>query len=415
MGTPTPTREPLPRLCYIACPTSLTLQSANAIQTFSTLRALRRLTPVLALIPRWLGEPSRFSELGARHLPRPAVGKLSRLYRSTLWYYAERSIFAAMTASVIAWERTRGRRWDALFVRDVICAAWWSRLWGPLLGLPVVYEAHDLESENPSRARELWVQPWLRRLDRTALARSAGVVSLTEQFRGQLAREGWRAADRICVVPDAFDEERFLPGDRHHARARLGLDAGERLIVYSGLTFAQRGVDRLLEAFARLRERVPEVRLALVGRGPDEAPAERELARELAIEAALIWAGRRSQDDVIPYLQAADVLVMPDTVREVSGSPLKLFEYMAMARAIVLPEIPALAEILPRSVGYYFARGDTRALADALGRALDDPERERREQAGREAVLAHTYTARARRILDCAASALAPPATREPA
>ena len=98
------------RIVYIACPTNLTLGSANAIQTYTTLRELRRRAPeTLALVPRWLGEPSRFGEVGARHLPRPAVGKLSRLHRSTLWYYAERSIFAAMTAAVVAWERLRGR------------------------------------------------------------------------------------------------------------------------------------------------------------------------------------------------------------------------------------------------------------------------------------------------------------------
>ena len=98
------------RIVYIAYPTSLTLASANAIQTYTTLRELRRLAPsTLALVPRWLREPTRFGEVGARHLPRPAVGKLSRLYRSTLWYYAERSIFAAMTAAVVAWERWQGQ------------------------------------------------------------------------------------------------------------------------------------------------------------------------------------------------------------------------------------------------------------------------------------------------------------------
>jgi glycosyltransferase involved in cell wall biosynthesis len=93
------------------------------------------------------------------------------------------------------------------------------------------------------------------------------------------------------------------------------------------------------------------------------------------------------------------VLVMPDTVREVSGSPLKLFEYMAVGRAIVLPEITALVEVLPLSIGYYFRRGDTRALADALLRALQDPERPHREQAAREAVLPYTFSARAGRIV----------------
>lgn len=400
-GAPTPAT---PRLCYIAYPTSLTLQSANAIQTFSTLQALQRLTPTLALIPRWLREPTRFAELGARHLPRPAVGKLSRLYRSTLWYYLERSLFAALTAMVMAWERLRGRRWDVVFVRDVICAAWWSALFGPLLGLPVLYEAHDLESENPSRARERWVQPWLRRLDRVSLGRCAGVISLTGDFRRQLEREGWRAAGEVSVIPDAFDAGRFVPGDRAAARARLGLDAGARLIVYAGLTFVNRGIDRLLAAFAQVRAAAPDVRLALVGKGPEEAPETVALARALAVDGALIWAGRRPQEEVIPYLQAADVLVMPDTVREVSGSPLKLFEYMAVGRAVVLPEIPALAEVLPREIGYYFSRGDTQALAGALLTALSDPERQRREQAAWEAVRPHTYGARAARILALAAS-----------
>src|SRR5262249_3237971 len=122
------------RLCYVAAPTSLTLQSANAIQTWTTLRELVRRAPgTLALIPRWLRGPSRFSEVGARHLPRPAVGKLSRLYRSTLWYYAERSLFAAMTAAVVAWEGLRGRRIDVVYVRDTVCAGWWAGLWGRVL------------------------------------------------------------------------------------------------------------------------------------------------------------------------------------------------------------------------------------------------------------------------------------------
>ena len=135
------------RLAYIAYPTSLALRSANAIQTYATLRELRRLAPeTLALVPRWPGEPSRFTDVGARHLPRPALGKLSRLYRTTLLYYAERSVFAAMTAAAIWWERQRGREVGVVYVREAICAGWWAAVWGPLLRLPVIYEAHDLES-----------------------------------------------------------------------------------------------------------------------------------------------------------------------------------------------------------------------------------------------------------------------------
>ncbi len=387
----------------MACPTSLTLESANAIQTHTTLLELTRQAPAtLALVPRWLREPSRFTEVGARHLPRPAIGKLSRLYRTTLWYYAERSIFAAMTAGAVLWERIRGRRVDVVYVREVICAGWWTALFGRVLGVPVVYEAHDLESRNPSRAKERWIQPLLDRLDRCALGRSAAVVSLTEDFRRLLDSTGWRRREDIAVIPDAFDDRRMVPGDRSSARKRIGIPEGVPFVVYAGMTFSYRGLDRLLAAFSRLRATRPGARLALVGGRPSEIEELRTVAAALPLECAVIWASQLTQGEVLPYLQAADVLVIPDTVTDVTASPLKLFEYLAVERAVALPDIPALQEILPREIGYYFRRGDVADMARALEEALADPARPRREAAGREAVRAYTYAARAARIVELA-------------
>jgi len=396
---------PRPRICYVACPTSLTLESANAIQTFTTLRELRRLAPsTLALVPRWLGQRSRFGEVGARHLPRPAVGKLSRLYPTTLWYYVERSLFAGMTAAAVLWEWVRGRRIGVVYVREVICAGWWTSLFGPFLGVPVIYEAHDLESRNPSRAKEGWVQPLLDRLDRGALARSAAVVSLTEDFRRLLAANGWRRAEDVAVIPDAFDERQMVPGDREAARQRLGLTPGTPLAVYAGMTFSYRGLDRLLEAFAAVRAAHPEARLALVGGRPAEIDALKHVAARLRLEGAVLWASQLPQPEVLPYLHAADALVIPDTVTDVTASPLKLFEYLAVGRVVVLPDIPALQEILPREIGHYFRRGDAADMARALRTAFEEDrgERRRREDAGREVVAPHTYAARAGRILELA-------------
>ena len=403
-AAPAATGAARPRLCYVACPTSLTLASANAIQTYSTLRELRRLAPeTLALVPRWLGEPTRFDEVGARHLPRPAIGKLSRLYPSTLWYYAERSVFAAMTAAVVLWHRLWRRRIDVVYVREVVCAGWWAALWGPLLRVPVIYEAHDLESRNPSRAKERWAQPWLARLDRDALSKSSAVVSLTDDFRRLLGSAGWPMPARVAVIPDAFDERQMVPGDRDAARRRLGLDPAAPLIVYAGMTFSHRGIDRLLQAFGELRRELPAARLALVGGRPAEIAELTKQAAALSLERDVTWTRQRPQEEILPYLHAADVLVIPDTVTDVTASPLKLFEYLAVGRAVVLPEIPALREILPPAIGYYFPRGDTPALARALIAALTDPGRAQREKAGRDVVLSHTYAARAERILELAA------------
>ncbi len=111
---------------------------------------------------------------------------------------------------------------------------------------------------------------------------------------------------------------------------------------------------------------------------------------------AIAWAGQLPRDAITPYLHAADALVIPDTVTDVTASPLKLFEYLAAERAVVLPDIPALAEVLSPQIGYYFRRGDTAGLAAALHSALADPGRAERERAGRAGCRA-AHLRRARR------------------
>ena len=402
-------------IVYIAYPTSLTLASANALQTYTTLRELRARRPdTLAIIPRWGREPSRFAELGALHLPRPAIGKLSRLHKSTLLYYLEHSAFALMTAAVIA---PRRQQVEAVYVRQVICAAWWAGVLGPLLDIPVIYEAHDLESRNPSRAKEPWATGLLHLIDRVALTRSTAVASLTDDFRRLLAQIGWRNPAEVAVIPDAYDERLFAPGDRAAARAALGLPPNAPLIVYAGMTVAHHWLDGLLEATARLAPAHPGLTLVLVGGRDAERAALAQQADALGFtvevrradgtsQAVPIAAGPllvivppRPQAEVVGYLAAADVLAIPDTVTDVTASPLKLFEYLALGQPLVLPAMPALHEIVPADLCHPFVRRDLDGLTAALGAALAagaDPAgaAERRALAA-----AHTYGQRAERIL----------------
>ncbi len=391
-------------IVYIAYPTSLNLQSANALQTFTTLRELMARRPdTLALIPRWGLEPSRFSELNVVHLPRPAIGKLSRFYKSTLLYYLEHSVFAAMTAMWVAPQR---HQVEAVYIRQPIIAAWWAAVFGPRLGIPVIYEAHDFESRNPSRAKERWARGLLDLIDRTALCRATAVASLTNDFRYLLARLGWRDPADVAVIPDAYDERIFTPQDRAQCRAELGLSPTIPIIAYAGMTFAHRWLEGLLSALRALKTTHPTLCGLILGGRPGERAAliahavseGLRVAETTTTPADLYILSPRPQAEVVRCLGAADVLVIPDTVTDVTASPLKLFEYLALGLPIVIPAIPALHEIVPPQLAYSFPRRDLAGLQAALTAALNecDPAL----MAARQKVAAeHTYGRRAERII----------------
>lgn len=353
-------------LCYIAYPTSLTLQSANALQTYTTLRELRARRPdTLALIARWGSGPSRFDDVDAIHLPRPAVGRFSRLYRSSLWYYLEYSLFAWMCLPYIA-----ARQVEAIYVRQNICAAWWSSVLGPRLGIPVIYEGHDMETHNPSRAKEPWAEGFVHLIDRLALTQSTAVVSLTEAFRRYLATMAWRTPNDVFVIPDAYDDQIFVPQDRLACRVELGISEEASIIAYAGMTFSHRWLEGLIDAATQLVAQHPHLLLLLIGGREAERETLQKQAEHAGIARHVMITGSHAQQQVVRYLGAADVLVIPDTLTDITASPLKLFEYLALGQPIVLPDIPALREIVPEELACYFPRKDTAGLKEALHIAL---------------------------------------------
>jgi glycosyltransferase involved in cell wall biosynthesis len=392
-------------LLYVAYPMRLDLGAANAIQTHNTVRELQRLRPgVTLIIPRWLREPSAFESLNAIHLPRPAVNKLSRLLPWAGWSYIERTLYSLMLVMLLTVWRLMGRGFRVLYVRDAVCAAWLGLLRG-IHGARIVYEVHDLEASHPSKAsrwpRSFWsiFLPWL---DRMALRKASRLVSLTDTFKRWAVERRIKRPFDIAVVPDAFDPAVYYPMDRQEARGRLGLPLDSFIVGYSGLTFAYRRLDLLVEAFASARRGVPGAMLVLVGGRPAEVEELRAQAARLGIGSEqLVLPGQLPQEDAALYVNAADVLVIPDTVTGMTASPLKLFEYMAVGKPIVCKDMPALREVLDDASALFFPEGDAEALASAISELAAHPDR--RESMGRAAIARsqrYTYAARAKKILE---------------
>ena len=135
------------------------------------------------------------------------------------------------------------------------------------------------------------------------------------------------------------------------------------------------------------------MRVLLVGDGKDKETLV-ETGHRLGLDdGTLIMTGRVPHDDVLRYYSLIDVFVVPRTASRVSQlvTPLKPYEAMAMERAVVVSDLPALREMVsPGETGLTFRAEDAAHLADVLGGLLDDPAlRARLGRQGREWVLAN--------------------------
>ncbi len=206
-----------------------------------------------------------------------------------------------------------------------------------------------------------------RRWERYATRWSSSVLCVSEQERLDGEAAGLRAD--WTVIPNGVDLAHYAPAERRAARLSLGLDLSEPLAVCVGRLCRQKGQDVLLAAWPEALRRVPNARLALVGGGP-AAQALAAQARALPEPYRVHLAGEVT--DPRPWLAAADLVVLPSRWEGMALAPL---EAMAMARPVLLTDVPGAREQLPEAhrASALVAPQDPAALAEALARALADP------------------------------------------
>jgi glycosyltransferase involved in cell wall biosynthesis len=195
------------------------------------------------------------------------------------------------------------------------------------------------------------------RLARRRIAISHHVAAFLEA--GRLA-----PPSRIRVVPYGIRLDD--PGNGHEGPARreaLGWTDEEFVVGIVARVIPGKGHDRLVRAVARAAEVRPELRLVVVGDGPECD----QLAAVVRAEAASRVAMVGFVDDVRPYVEACDVIVVPTEPTLSEGFGLSALEAMAAAKPVVVTAVGSLPEVVvDGSTGIVVAPASTSALADAL-------------------------------------------------
>jgi glycosyltransferase involved in cell wall biosynthesis len=211
--------------------------------------------------------------------------------------------------------------------------------------------------------------------EQAVLSAATRVIVVSEVERRLLVDRGIDRS-RIAVVPNGVDTERYDVGGGPNVRAELGVAADERVIGFVGSFGPWHGAPVLARAFAQLARRRPDLRLLLVGDGPERAETLRLLSAA-GHERRVLAVGKVQPSRVPAFLDACDVLASPHVELpgsvEFFGSPTKLFEYMAAGKAIVASAIGQLADVLDGQTAVLVPPGNPDALCEALARLLDEP------------------------------------------
>jgi len=144
---------------------------------------------------------------------------------------------------------------------------------------------------------------------------------------------------------------------------------GVRTVGVVGRLRGEKGQAVLLEAFAKIREGCDDLRLRVVGDGPDRAKLEAR-ARELGIADCVEWMGSRPPEEVRRLYRTMDVVVVPSLAE---GFGLVAAEALAAGRPVVASDVGGLPEVVKHGeTGLLVPPDDAEALADAIARIMDD-------------------------------------------
>ena len=206
---------------------------------------------------------------------------------------------------------------------------------------------------------------------------------------------------KMMPFPEGIDPNRFSNTNEREIRKRYRLE-NSKVVIYVGTMDKMRHLDVLIHAFSKVRANKENVKLLMVGDGTDKSDLER-LANDLGIKEAVIFTGQVYYDEVPNYIAAADVGVSAVPPRDFYklSSPIKLFEYMAMAKPVVAnKEIPEQKEVIQESGGGILVKFEDESFANGIMELLNDSERVKEMgRKGREWVLENrSYEVMAREV-----------------
>ncbi|HEY9608828.1 glycosyltransferase family 4 protein [Allocoleopsis sp.] len=233
-------------------------------------------------------------------------------------------------------------------------------------GVPITFSFHGpwaLESKQEGAGKlSIFLKHWV---EQRVYDRCDRFIVLSKAFGTILHQEYQVPWSKIHIIPGGVDLSRFQPNlSRQEARSQLNWTQ-DRPILFTPRRLVHRvGLDKLLTAIATIKLKIPDVWLAIAGKGPLQGALEQQ-ATDLGLNDNVRFLGFLPDEQLPVAYQAADLSVMPS--QSLEGFGLAVLESLACGTPALCTPVGGMPEILePFSPDLIASSTEATAIADRL-------------------------------------------------
>ena len=231
--------------------------------------------------------------------------------------------------------------------------------------IPIFFEVND--SSYLPRLRKLLFIGLARCIEKRILSKADCVITVSGYFRKRLIKAGI-PADKIKVCHNAVDDKIFDPTNIESVPTAIPKD--RFVLGFLGLFVEWVGLDTMIKLFSIIHKDYPDTHLLLVGTGPEEERIKRQID-DCDLQNNVTITGRIPHAQVPTYINMMDICIIPRHERYTS--PVKLFEYMAMGKAVLVPAYEAICEVVDHGRnGMLFEPGSEKDFLNVLTSMIDN-------------------------------------------
>jgi len=224
------------------------------------------------------------------------------------------------------------------------------------------------------------------------------VLSVSEDLKLHIVNLGINE-NKVIVVPNGVDTEKFKPAGKENARKLLNLPLDKNIILFVGALRSIKGVDYLIEAAKNFVDSNTE--LYLVGRDDGLKKSLKKMAQDFKITDFIKFIGPVNHEDIPLWISASDILVLPSLSE---GRPNVVLEALACEVPVVATDVGGIPElIINGETGYLVPAKNPLELSEKVNKLLgDENQREKMGKFGRKSIIQRglTWEAHAKKTVD---------------